>query len=81
MQLPNGGVVPFEPSQVPTPPGQALPAATQLPPTQQPLFAQVESAQQGWPVPPQVVKVPAEQTSVVFVPTSPEGMHVPLVAS
>jgi hypothetical protein len=69
------------PSQVPTPPGHAAPAATQLPPTQQPFVAQVELAQHGSPVPPQVVNVPAAQTCVVLEPTSPEGMQVPLDAS
>ncbi len=81
MQLPRGTVVPLAPSHVPTPPGQALAAATQLPPTQQPFVAQVASAQQGWPVPPQVVNVPARQTWVLSVPASPDGMQVPLVES
>jgi hypothetical protein len=81
MQLPKGTEVPLAPPQLPSPPGQALPAATQLPPTQQPFAAQVEPAQQGWPVPPQVVNVPAAQTCVELAPTSPDGMQVALVLS
>jgi len=58
--------------QVPKPPVQAAPPATQIEPEQQPA-PQVEFSQQGWVAPPQATKVPAWQTRPEADPVPPAG--------